>query len=324
LYNFKFDRQLGNPGVTRTFPNTYISIGPRYVDAGPPLSWGTSPTVQNFATANASNTTFNSGFTAKAISYDSLNKRLLLTGTYSSGNQIYLVTRTGIGTNDISNNIVSPVTIPGLPTTLNGLAMENGTNTAALALDTANNKVWEISLSAGSASSVTLPVGTAGNIITGTAKAIAYDPSTSPTNYSNSVFVLAKDFSSNNWKIFEYPKSSTAISPTSTLSLPGGYDGTNATGMFMDPVTGDFYMISNTITTSGGDNLLTINHISRSSPTAADTFQVDLTKVGSSTSGVGNNFGLAYDFVSNHLFLLDTTAGKMFEVTPVRLLSPHS
>lgn len=294
LNNFVFDRQVGNPPISRSIPDLIIHLNR-------PLVRMASPLVQTFAT-NTANSSFATVFDVRGVYYDHAGRQLLVVGRRSSGtNVIYRVSIDGVSVNTAINTGISGIQ-------MDAVFMENDNRTIGI-LDETNSKFYRVNTSSGSIDT-TIDTST---FITAP-KSIAFDVST-PSNF----YIIG--MVSGSIKILERNKTTAAA--VNTWSVPAGL--TSPAGMFIEPLSGDFYVIQNTVGGSGATRAITLYKIARSSSTTADTFTINLADVQSNATSATTNFwGLGYNPFTNHLFLSDTYSDQIYEVMPNRLISARN
>jgi hypothetical protein len=116
----------------------------------------------------------------------------------------------------------------------------------------------------------------------------------------------------------------TMVATGNSWSLPAAVSSAaQISGMFIEPVTGNFYVSRNQVYTSGGRNYIDIYKILRSNGASTLEFSIDLTDLGSSATGTNGLFQMAYDPALNRIFLSDEVSNRVFEVIPPKLISPR-
>jgi len=97
--------------------------------------------------------------------------------------------------------------------------------------------------------------------------------------------------------------------------------------MFVEPTSGDFFIVKNSVYTSGGSRYIDVYRIARSGSIATTAnFSINLSDLDSSNTTASNDgyWQMAYDPLSNHLFLADNYMGKVYEVAPPKIITPRS
>jgi hypothetical protein len=151
---------------------------------------------------------------------------------------------------------------------------------------------------------------------------IAYDPTT-PTDF----YVVGTDPADSALKILAIDSTtgslSTASLATGKLALPAGITAGNPPGgLAIEPVTGDFLVVRNSVSGSSPNKLITVYRITRAG--VSTSFTVNIDDIGSTATGTAGYWGLGYSQDSNHIFLSDTVTGKVYEVYPSVLITPRS
>lgn len=246
-------------------------------------------------------------------------------GNFAGGaTHVFALSRDGVNIRDNSNGISSPVSFTMVD--VHEVAWEDdGIHVLILDSDSGGTcAIYRYNLKTGS---IEQNHSLSATIQGTSASAIAYDPST-PTD-----FYLIGNNTSGSRRLFRFNKTTGASVATGgfPMALPAGL--TAPTSMFMDPITGYFYVLNNTVTVSGGESLLTIYKIDRNNSTATDTFQISLTKIGALTTAIERS--IAYDFAANNMFLsqsdtttmnnaIGTNNNKIFEFNPPKIISPRN
>jgi Tfp pilus assembly protein PilV len=321
LQGFQFSTGKGTPEATRVLPSDlFISLGPTFITSTASM---TSPAVndnqlaQSFATSTAN--LFSANFKPYAVTWDPSRERLIIAGQNGTGTatKVFITDRKGlmIGT---SLGFTTATTT----NQFNGVAVKTS-GTDILALDSAANKIYGFSLIGGSSltPSSTLDIST--YVTTGKGYGIAYDAGT-----PNDIYLLAQDASSN-FTITERNATTGAIVGTA-WSLPAAFDATHPPGgLAIEPVNGDFIVTRNYVNNSGTSNAaIDIYVIPRSIGTTA-SFSVNINNLGSiATVANPGGWGIAYEPITNHIFLTDIGGVSypkvIYEVIPSQLISPQS
>lgn len=324
LSGFSFDRQTGNPPIKRSFPEIFVKLKPISI-------WSTVTKVNKFATNSGS---FNAAFQPYSILWDTRGRQLMLAG--HGQNALYGATREGAAVSFYDKNtstLSTPLDLSGTyaGAVYDGMALEtyDGQNILYL-LDNTASKVYRYDL-LNYTPVASLDFTAGGAINTGNApaisplKAVAYDLNT-PTDF----YLLGTI--SGVLKIDERNKTTGArvVANGGPWALPAGL--TSPSGMTVDPLTGDFYVADKDPTCGGAPSTCTLKiwHITRSSPTTTDTFNITLNVGGAGTGGIGsvatnlttNWFNLSIEPDSNRLFLSSLADNAVFEIAPDRLLIP--
>jgi prepilin-type N-terminal cleavage/methylation domain-containing protein len=293
--NFIFDRKKGMPNVIRQFPDTVNAL----LKGKPVLS--TIQPVQSFNT-NTAASGLPATFDVTTLHYQPSAEELWLAGTDSSGsNRLYRLNREGVFLND-------PIQVSALNTAQWTSLVMDTDGSSLLGFNAATNRAVRISSLTGQVLSQ-LDLSAVASAI----KAVAVDPST-----PDDMYVLGQV--AGTYRILRRNKTTGLASGTpSQWFLPAGL--TNPSGMAIDPVSGAFYVVHNTVAAGN----LTLYRVDPANPLLADTLTVNLAAIGSSaTAATANGFGLSMDVLGNRLFLSDRFSDKVFELIPNRLLAPST
>lgn len=320
LRGFQFTTGLGSPEAIRNLPTNLFISAPQ----GPVRSQSSvaspgvkdSPALLSFSTSNASNAMFPSGFTVSGIAWDPYRERLIIgndAGGSASG-RLYQTERNGIQIND-------PLTFVNGAAGAKSIAVDNvGQSAYSLYYDSSGGVHYlnQYSLSAAPPVSPisTLSLGASPS----SQRAVAVDPN-SPTT----VFVACNDTT---LKIVEFYRTSPATRTGNEWALPAAFSSSSHIGgMFIEPTSGDFFIVRNLVVAAGGSNYIYVYRIARSGAiaTSAD-FSINITDMDSTntTTGTNGNWQMAYDPATNHIFLADSNMNKVYEVVPPVIISPRS
>lgn len=321
LHNFSFTTGLGTPEAIRNLPGDIFINAPQ----GPVRSQISvaSPGVKDppaqlsFSTSNASNAMFPSGFSVSGIVWDPYHERLIIgadAGGTASG-RLYQLERNGIQINE-------PLLFVNGAAGARSLAIDNGGQSVyAIYFDSTASLYYvnQYSLSA------TPPITPISTLTLGASpdhrRAIAVDPNTPTT-----LFVACND--SGTLKILEYYKTNPGTRTGSEWNLPAAFtSGSEIGGMFIEPTSGDFFILRNNVYTSGGSKYLDVYRIARSGAIATTAnFSINVTDMDSTntTTGVSGYWQMTYDPATNHIFLSDSSKSKVYEVVPPKIISPRS
>lgn len=298
LSDFVFNRQVGNPVIKRTVLTSLVHLYK-------PFMRTSSPLLQSFITDTTNSSFGSTAFDVRGLYYDLATSRLAVVGRRSSGtNVIYFVDRDGVLIDTTVTTGVSGIQ-------LDSVCMESDLSTLVV-LDSTASKVYRVDSTSNTVLTTITTTSLTPSAVSNP-RAVACDP-LNPDNF----YLIGT--ASGSIKILERNKSTG--SSVNTWSVPAGL--TNPAGMFVDPLTGHFYVVQNSVSGSGSNRTITIYKIDRSSPTTTDTFTINLADIGSSATNATTNFwGLAYDPNTNHLFLSDTYSDRIYEIVPDRLISPR-
>lgn len=315
LQGFQFSTGKGLITTTRSLPpDFFISVPP-----GPVRSTASAvspavkdpPLIQKFSTATA-NSLFGTAFDVTGLSWDSTHEQLILVGQHSSGNHTFFITdRKGV----IANTGITTAT-----TTIqaNGVAILSDNKTILL-LDSTAKKVYQFDTSQTPplAASATLDLASPTNLIN-TPTSIAYDPGT-PTDF----YLVGTDPADSGLKIFQRNQSTGALVGTA-WSLPAAFTvSAPPAGLAIEPTSGDFLVVRNYVNGVSPNQTIDIYRITRSNGTST-SFSVNISELGSNATGSAGNWGIAYDPLSNQIYLSDTATDKVYQVVPGLLISPRS
>jgi type II secretory pathway pseudopilin PulG len=300
-YPFLFDRQQGQPTIKQYWGHNWAVLGKHLGKASSNVRL-----VQRFST-NGSGTTFGTDFSVRAVAWNTREQFLVVGGYKTANDAFFTVNAEGVGINTIQTEL--PYNSHGFSGIgrLDGICVEGNGNTAYV-LDGNNTTLANLQLTTGRV--VDQPKKRSDSFTN--AMAIAYND-----NEPNVLYVIAQQ--SGNYRVFQLNK--TLMTVNTSWALPSGLTAPN--GFFVEPVSGDFYIVQNAVAGSGGTRTLTIYDVSRASSTTANTITINLADIGSSATSVTSNFwGLAFDPTSHHLFLSDTVSNQVYELVPNRLIAP--
>jgi len=325
LQGFQFSTGKGNPEATRALPSDlFISLGPNFVTSTASM---TSPAVSDDQLVQWFTTTstnyYNSTFTPYAATWDPSRERLIIVGqnTTAAQQKIYITDRKGVimGSNPLGFT-TTPSTIQ-----LNSVAVKTS-GSDILALDSAANKVYSFNLASGSSLSASSTLDITSYVSGGAANkcyGIAYDAGT-----PNDIYLVAQDASSN-FTITQRNATTGTIVGTA-WSLPAAFDASHPPGgLAIEPVNGDFIVTRNYVNGSGTSSAAIDIYVVPRSVGSTASFSVNTYNWGS-TATVANpgGWGVAYEPITNHLFLTDrgpaTPRKAVYEVIPSQLISPQS
>lgn len=314
--NFKFSTGKGSPEATRNLPTDF------FLTLKTPLVQSTAsavspavketPLLRAFST-NTANSLFGTAFDVQSAAWDPSRQRLIIVGNHSSGsNTIYLADRLGVLIN--SGLATSSSTIQAYSATVK----MDGTSLLVLG-STDSGATYNIY---GFNVSGTAPLSTSSTLsltgIVNTPEGIAYDAST-----PNDIYIVGKNTSTNALEITERNASTGALVGTA-WALPAAFDTSHPPGgLAIDPVTGNFLVVRNYVNGTSPNKTIDIYLINRSSGSSS-SFSVNIDDLGSTATGTTGNWGIAYDAVTNHIFLCDSATDKIYEVFPSQLISPQS
>jgi hypothetical protein len=284
--NAQSNHHFEAPDIYLTLPNRALAT--------------TTTTVSDFSTNAGSFPS--SGFTVGDLTYHPPTKQLVLVG---GSNQIYRANAEGV-------ILGEAITVTGTHT-FSSIDLEPDGTFAWVVDTTAPASVYKIDMANGSVAS-SFALSTPG--ITNP-RGLVYDEgdTTRPLKivgtYGGSTQVISLDTTGG---------SATAINLTSG-AVPA-FVGTPA-GLALDPLSGDMIIASQTV----GSSAFTIysydtnnmnNSLGRNTTTS-----INLSQMGSSDTTTTRNFGLAFDPISNHVFVADPTdtQKRVFQVLPPRTLT---
>lgn len=317
FHNFQFSTGKGSPEATRSLPpDVFMTLQPPLVSSNlsavsPAVK--ESPLVQFFIT-NTANSLFGTAFDVRSAAWDPARQHLVIVGTHSSGsNTIHLTDRQGVliksGLTTSTGTIQAYSTAAKPPS--NSVLVLGSTDSGT------TYYVYEFDVS-GSA-----PLGTSSALslsgIVNSPKAIAYDPAT-PTNFyvvGNNTVTSALEITERNASTGALVGTAWALPAAFNVSYPPG-------GMAIDPVTGNFLVVRNYVNGTSPNKTIDIYIISRATGSSS-SFSVNIDDIDptSTTTGTNGNWGLAYDAMTNRIFLCDTSRDRIYEVIPSQLISPR-
>jgi type II secretory pathway pseudopilin PulG len=320
LNNFNFTTGTGRPVTERDLP-TYIFIA---VAPGPvrsnlaAVAPGVKDTqlMQSFSFDNAVNNMWPAGFNTVDLAWDAAHDRLIIGS--DSHSILYTTERNGVFINQ-------PYALNDGKYQARGVAIEDDGNTLHAISNTTSERYHRYNLN-----NVTPLMETAGGA-----------SATFATAQSNRLFMA---FASNNrriyitrvdndglFKIVELNGSDPATPQTETgnkWQLPTAISTASQIGGFeIEPTTGDFLIIRNQVYASGGNNYIDLYRIPRTggySLAMTPYLSINLTDLGSTATGVLGRFGMTYDASLNRLFLADNVSKRIFEVAPVKVITPQN
>ncbi len=312
LANFNFTTGSGNPEIQRNLPQyIFIAIAPGLVrsnTAAVGAGVKDSQLVQSFSTNPAVNPLYPTGFRLRGLAWDRQHEQLFLTSDQNS--VLFQTERNGVFINQMMSFADANLTV-------DRLALEDDGRTLLVGDYNGSNDVYyrftinDQPILSPTTGAITMSATEANR------RAIVYDPNTPDYFY-------APGTDSGVYKIVQYNKYTAARTATEWI-LPAAFSGTSyISGMTIDPVTGAFYVVLNNIYTSGGNNYLDVYRIPRAGaiPTTAN-FSINLTDLGTATTGSNAWPQIALDAPMNRLFLSDMTANRVYEIAPTKLLSPR-
>ncbi|WP_373531018.1 type II secretion system protein J [Vampirovibrio sp.] len=311
LANFSFTTGTGSPEAIRALP-TYI-----FIAAAPGLVRSTLPAVapgvkdsqlvQSFSTDPAVNVAFPTGYNPRGLSWDKAHQVLLLTSSEHS--QIFRTERNGVFVDipfTINDNTIKPY----------WLAVEGNGDTVSCF--TLGSHYYRFNLNNGPLLTPLIKVAP-GSI--GHYRGWAYN-----SNYPDYIYNLNHTPS---FRIEQRSKLTAAVTGavlnTDYWSMPAAFsDGLYMSGLFIEPVSGNFYVLLNSVYTSGGRNYVDVYKIARATGATTLDFSIDLTDLGSSATGTVGQFQMDYDPVLNRIFLLDNPSQRVYEISPPKLIAPRT
>lgn len=321
LHNFQFSTGTGSPEAIRGLPgDIFISAPQGPVRSGSSVSSPAvkdSPAVQSFSTVYATNPMFASGFSIRGLAWDPYHERLLLgadSGGSSSG-RMYQTERNGVQINE-------PLLFANGVAGARSIAVENGGQSAWVLYWDTNASSYYVNQYSLNAMPPLTPM---------TTIALASPPDYQFTlaldpNSPSTLYVACND--SGTLKIIEYYKTSPSTRTGNEWALPAAFTtGGQIGGMFVEPTSGDFFIVKNSVYTSGGSRYIDVYRIARTGSIATTAnFSINLSDLDSSNTTASNDgyWQMAYDPVSNHLFMADNYMGKVYEVAPPKLITPRS
>lgn len=312
LQGFQFSTGKGMPEATRDLPNDLfirVSPGPvRSTAAAVAPAVKDSPLIQKFDTATA-NSLFGTAFDVRGLCWDSAHNQLVVVGNRSSGNHTFFITdRKGVIANTGMTTAITTIQA-------NGVAIKSKIKTILL-LDSTAKKLYQFNTSQASplTAQSTLNLASPSNLIN-SPTSIAYDPAT-----PNDFYIVGTDPVDSGIKIYERNISTGALVGTA-WALPAAFTASAPPGgLAIEPTSGDFLVVRNFV---NANSTIDIYRISRAAGTST-SFSVNIAELGSTATGTTGNWGLAYDPLSNHLYLSDSATDKVYQVVPGLLLSPRS
>jgi prepilin-type N-terminal cleavage/methylation domain-containing protein len=310
LANFAFTTGTGSPEALRSLPSyIFIAVSPGLVSSTlAAVSPGVkdSMLVQSFSTNPAVNPQFPTGFSIRGLAWDKAHEVLLLSSRYSG--KIFRTERNGVQVN-------YPLVIADGNMRPRWLEVEGDGNVlmAGVFNDLSQFAYYRYAINdSGAAVPITGPILYGNN--TASRRALAYNP-----NYPDYVYAPI-DAGMQIQELNKY----TMVATGNSWSLPAAVSSAaQISGMFIEPVTGNFYVSRNQVYTSGGRNYIDIYKILRSNGASTLEFSIDLTDLGSSATGTNGLFQMAYDPALNRIFLSDEVSNRVFEVIPPKLISPR-
>lgn len=316
LANFAFTTGTGNPEALRSLPSfIFIAVAPGLVanHAMAAVAPGVKDQIlmQSFSTDPAVNLQFPTGFAVGGLAWDPGAERLFVGS--KKGGRIYQTERHGVQIND-------PIVLSDFTINAGHPAIEaDGKSLLVMAYNASvGDQFYRYSLSNESPLSplfAKVPMdGTEGYRF-----AMAYD-----NNTPQFFYVVCS--SGGNLRIQRYNKFTGMRTGTALnidyWALPAAYNsGIQLGGLFVEPVTGNFYTIRNEVYTSGGRRYVDIYKITRAGAATLD-FSIDLTDF-NATTGNSGFWGMAYDPVLNRIFLSDDNARRVYEIIPPKIITPR-
>lgn len=321
LANFAFTTGKGNPEALRSLPPyIFIAVAPGLVRSTmAAVSPGVKDPmlVQYFSTDPTTNFQFPTGFIIRGLAWDRQHEVLVLSP--ETGGKLYRTERDGVVVN-------SPFTISDPNSSVSPwfMTMEgDGQTVMAINNDGSDDyRFYRFTLSGGT---TITPI--TGPILVGNGayrRAAAFSP-------KNPNYFYVPSAATSPYRIEQRDKTSATVAVTGATvnvdywELPAAYSNPSyLSGMFIEPVNENFYVLLNNVYTSGGRNYVDVYKIVKSTGTATLDFSIDLTELGSSATGVNGRFQIAYDPDLNRIFMSDRTSNRVYEIVPPKLLSPRT
>lgn len=327
---FQFRANITTEPVTRSLPSNIFMLAPQglVVSNASAVSPGVkdSPLLASFVT-NTANSLFGTNFDVRHALWDPARLRLLVVGHHNGGGAaIFQMERNGVRIAPVYNIVDTTVQ-------LDSVALQEDGQTV-LALDDSTKKIYWYSLSGNSTlnpmqilnlgnPSLGSPALSSSTNLVNSPAGMLYDP-----KYPGEVFVVGVDPADSAMKIFEINTSTGTLATTllsgGKLALPAAFDASHPpSGLSQEPTTGDFLVARNYV--NGSSSSLNIDIYRITSGGSYSSFSVNTYDLGSTaTTGTAGYWGLSYNAHSNHLFLTDSNAEKVYEVYPSVLISPRS
>jgi hypothetical protein len=304
LSGFIFNRQ---GGMQVTWPDIYQHLPSQHVATATQL-------MQSINVNPSTNADFDSGFSAKGIAYDFVNRRLILVGANAGSNYIYQLSRDGIRMDNQGSNSV------GSAVSFDDACLDADAHTLLTWKSPGTFTKYDLATSTPGTSTDSFSITFTGASYfntSGTADALACDPVTSGKFY----MIGRTSGGTPSIKVISRSPGTTTLSSTIS-SLPAGMNNVSNEGMTIDPLTGDFYVLQSTITGSAPNKTVTFYHLTQASPSTVDTFTVNISTLGSTATTPTSGWGITFDPFNNHMFMVDGQTQKIYEFIPPRLLSP--
>ncbi len=321
LNNFNFTTGTGSPETVRNLPQyLFIAVAPGPVRSNlAAVSPGVKDTqlVQSFSFDSTVNNMWPADFNTMDLAWDAAHDRLIIGS--DSHSILYTTERNGVFINQ-------PYALADGKYQARGVAIEDDGNTLHAISNWSRERYHRYNLNgtppltetAGGVSA-TFPVAQSARWF------MAFDPK------ERRIYTTKLDSVDGLLKIAELngPDSATPQAETgNSWTLPTAIStNTQIGGLEIEPTTGDFLVVRDQVYAAGGNNYLDLYRIPRTgsySLAMAPYLSINLTDLGSTATGTAGQFGLTYDAALHRLFLADNVSKRIYEVAPVKLISPRS